>query len=81
MTKLKLLGVYFYQPGTDRKSGDIIAELTTSLLSITGLHACMDSVVNMMIQVMSQEPVSQYNGNFRWRYFGLAVITIFTRFF
>ena len=31
--ELKLLGVPSYQLGTDRKSGDIIAELTTNLLN------------------------------------------------
>ena len=42
--ELKLLGVPAYQPGTDRKSGDIIAELTVNLLSS---WKCGDSVVNM----------------------------------
>ena len=31
--ELKFLGVPPYQPDTDRKSGDIIAELTTNLLN------------------------------------------------
>ena len=31
--ELKLLGVPAYQPGTDRKSGDIIADLTVGFLS------------------------------------------------
>lgn len=41
---LKLLGVPAYQPGTDRKSGDIIADLTSELLLS---WKCADSVVNM----------------------------------
>lgn len=41
---LKLLGVPSYQPGSDRKSGDIIAELTVDLLESWG---CADSIVNM----------------------------------
>lgn len=43
-TELKLLGVPSYQPGTDRKSGDIIADLTVGLLSS---WQCTESVVNM----------------------------------
>jgi hypothetical protein len=42
--KLKLLGVPAYQPGTDRKSGDIIAGLTVDLLST---WLCADSIINM----------------------------------
>jgi len=41
---LKLLGVPSYQPGTDRKSGDIIADLTSELLLSWN---CADSIVNM----------------------------------
>lgn len=41
---LKLLGVPGYQPGTDRKSGDIIADLTLKLLLSWN---CAESVVNM----------------------------------
>lgn len=41
---LKLLGVPAYQPGTDRKSGDIIADLTSELLLSWN---CADSIVNM----------------------------------
>lgn len=41
---LKLLGVPSYLPGTDRKSGDIIADLTVDLLKTWN---CMDSIVNM----------------------------------
>jgi len=41
---LKLLGVPAYQPGTNRKSGDIIANLTLNLLHSWN---CADSVVNM----------------------------------
>lgn len=42
--ELKLLGVPAYQPGTDRKSGDIVADLTVDLLSS---WKCGGSVVNM----------------------------------
>jgi hypothetical protein len=42
--ELKLLGVPSYQPGTDRKSGDIIADLTCNLLSSWN---CSDNIVNM----------------------------------
>lgn len=42
--ELKILGVPAYQPGTDRKSGDIIADLTVDLLST---WHCADSIVNM----------------------------------
>jgi len=42
--ELKLLGVPAYKSGSDRRCGDIIAELTTKLL--TSWH-CADSIVNM----------------------------------
>jgi hypothetical protein len=41
---LKLLGVPSYLPGTDRKSGDIIADLTMDLLKSWN---CVDSIINM----------------------------------
>ena len=43
--EIKLLGVPAYKPGTDRKSGDIISDLTVNLL-----HSwkCADSIVNMV---------------------------------
>ena len=40
----KLLGVPSYQPGTDKKSGEIIAQLTTELLDSWG---CAQTIVNM----------------------------------
>lgn len=42
--ELKLLGVPSYQPGTDRKSGDIIAQLTVNLLES---WKCADSIANL----------------------------------
>lgn len=42
--RLKLLGVPSYQPGTDRKTGEIIAQLTEQLLTS---WSCKDSIVNM----------------------------------
>jgi hypothetical protein len=42
--ELKVLGVPSYQPGTYRKSGDIIADLTTDLLR--SWH-CVDSITNL----------------------------------
>ena len=42
--EMKLLGVPSYQPGTDKKSGQIIMELTTKLLE--SWH-CADNIVNM----------------------------------
>lgn len=42
---IKLLGVPSYKPGTDRKSGDIISELTVNLLQ--EWH-CQNSIVNMV---------------------------------
>ena len=42
--ELKLLGVPSYQPGTDRKSGDIIADLTSDLLRT---WHCVDSITNL----------------------------------
>ena len=42
--ELKLLGVPSYKSGTDRRCGDIIAELTINLLTSWN---CADSVVNM----------------------------------
>ena len=42
--ELKLLGVPAYQPGTDRKAGDIQADLTVDLLT---LPKCGSSVVNI----------------------------------
>lgn len=43
--QIKLLGVPSYKPGTDRKSGDIIAGLTMDLLE--SWH-CTSSIVNMV---------------------------------
>lgn len=43
-SEVKLLGVPAYQPGTDRKSGDIFADLTGDLLSS---WQCSDSIVSM----------------------------------
>ena len=43
--QIKLLGVPSYKPGTDRKSGDIIAGLTMNLLE--PWH-CTNSIVNMV---------------------------------
>lgn len=42
--EIKLLGVPAYPPGTDKKTGDIIANLTTNLLNSWN---CSDSIVNM----------------------------------
>ena len=42
--KLKLLGVPFYKSGTDRKCGEIIADLTSSLLTSWN---CASNIVNM----------------------------------
>src|SRR3954471_18509945 len=42
--EMKFLGVPSYAPGTDRKSGDIIAELTVGLLRS---WQCSDSIINM----------------------------------
>ena len=42
--ELKLLGVPLYEPGTDKKSGDIIADLTNDLLQ--SWH-CVNSITNM----------------------------------
>jgi len=41
---IKLLGVPAYKPGTDQRSGDIIAQATVQLLQSWN---CVDSVVNM----------------------------------
>lgn len=43
--EIKLLGVPSYKPGTDRKSGDIISDLTVNLLHTWN---CADSIVNMV---------------------------------
>lgn len=43
-SEIKLLGVPAYEPGKDRKSGDIIADLTVDLLKSWN---CTDSIISM----------------------------------
>ena len=45
VNNIKLLGVPGYKPGTDRKSGEIITELTADLLQAWN---CADSACNMV---------------------------------
>ena len=45
VNEMKQLGTPAYTPGTDRKSGDIISNLTINLLNS---WQCKDSIVNMV---------------------------------